>query len=104
MDMRHNGGESPKDRSDVISRLGVRIRKDAIEDIAEALKLSGHRSLDQQAKALGLPRATAWTIVTNKHKVGRLSKETVTRILKNSKTPQVVRVIVQHYLAKRGEA
>jgi hypothetical protein len=39
--------------------LGVTQRKNAIEDIAKALKSSGYRSLDQQAKALGLNRATA---------------------------------------------
>jgi hypothetical protein len=74
------------------------MRKNAIENIAEALKSSGYNSLEQQAKALGLPRSTVWTIMRNKHKVGRLSKKTANRILTNPETPPVVRAVVKEYL------
>ena len=33
-----------------------------LQDISEALTKSGYTKLDQQAKALGLCRSTAWTI------------------------------------------
>jgi hypothetical protein len=77
-------------------------RTNAIEDIAEALRSSGYRSLDQQAKALGLHRSTAWTIIKNKHKIGRLSKKTVNRILANAETPPAVRTAIQRYLAENS--
>jgi hypothetical protein len=75
-----------------------------LERISEALVLSGYTSLDEQAKALGLGRSTAWTITTNKHKLGRLSAKTIDRILHNPQTPPAVRVVVQQYLAKRSDA
>jgi hypothetical protein len=79
---------------------GIRRRNDIIDDIADALKSSGYSSLDRQAKALGLHRATAWTIIRNKHKLGRLSNKTTTRILENPETPHAVRVVIQQYLAE----
>jgi hypothetical protein len=52
-------------------------------------------SLDEQAKALGLGRSTAWTITKNKHKLGRLSAKTIDRILSNPQTPPAVRVVAR---------
>ena len=72
-----------------------------LHSISDALILSGFTSLDEQAKALGIGRSTAWTIVKNKHKLGRLSRKTVRRILANQGTPQPVRAIVQQYLDER---
>jgi hypothetical protein len=74
-----------------------------LERISEALVLCGYTSLDEQAKALGLGRSTAWTITKNKHKLGRLSAKTIDRILSNPQTPPAVRVVVQEYLAKRSD-
>jgi hypothetical protein len=96
--------EIPNGRTDVARQLGLHRRKNAIEAIAEALKSSGYRSLDQQANALGLHRSTAWTIIRNKHKIGRLSKKTTNRILTNPETPRAVRVVIQRYLAEHLDA
>ena len=70
--------------------------------ISEALISSGCLTLDQQAKALGLRRSTAWNIIKNKHKLGRLSAKTIDRILKNHETPPTVRAVVQQYVAEIG--
>ena len=93
-------GEGLNGQADVARRFGVTQRKNAIEAIVKALKSSGYRSLDQQAKALGLNRSTAWTIIRNKHKAARLSKKTTSRILTNPDTPSAVRLLVQRYLAE----
>ena len=69
----------------------------------EALIAAGYTSLDAQAKALGVHRNTAWTIVKNKHKRARLSAKTVDRILTNPGTPPPVRAVVQQYVAKRSD-
>jgi len=63
-------------------------RKDPIhlEQIREALIKSGYSKLDQQAKALGIHRATVWTIMKKKHKLGRLNGCTTKRILENPET------------------
>jgi hypothetical protein len=71
--------------------------------ISEALISSGYTSLDAQAKALGVHRSTAWVIIKNKHKLGRLSAKTVYRILGNPQTPPAVRTVVQQYVSKRSE-
>ena len=74
-----------------------------LQQIAEALIEAGYKSLDAQAKALGIHRATVWTIITRKHKVGRLNTPTIERILANPDTPPSVRAVIQQYAAQRVE-
>ena len=62
-----------------------------LQHISEALIASGYTRLDQQAKALGVNRSTAWTIVNTKHKLDRLSTKTTKRILANPALPPSVR-------------
>jgi len=71
-------------------------------NIADALIASGYTSLDQQARALGLSRSTAWTIVHAKHKVDRLSAKVSARMLQNPRLPPLVRATLQRYLAERS--
>jgi hypothetical protein len=79
-------------------------RHHTVQQISEALIASGHTSLDEQAKALGIHRSTAWTIIKKKHKLGRLSAKTTSRILANPETPPTVRAVVLRYLTERGES
>ena len=74
-----------------------------LQHISDALIASGYTTLDEQARALGIHRATAWTIIKTKHKLGRLSAKTTKRILENPDTPPSVRAIVVKYLAERSE-
>ena len=60
--------------------------------------------MDSQAKALGLKRSTAWTIIKTKHKLDRLSGKTTDRMLANLELPPPVRAVVQQYLAERSVA
>ena len=78
-----------------------RRRTTPIQHIADALVEAGYTTLDAQAKALGIHRATAWTIIKTKHKLGRLNTGTTKRILANPDTPPTVRAVVQQYLAQR---
>jgi hypothetical protein len=73
-----------------------------LDRISEALIASGHISLDEQAKALGLCRSTAWVIIKKKYKFGRLNTKTIDRILSNTQTPPAVRMLVEQYVAKRS--
>ncbi|HEX3339170.1 MAG TPA: hypothetical protein VHT68_08355 [Pseudolabrys sp.] len=75
-------------------------RKTKIQDITEALISSGYTSLDRQAKALGLSRSTAWTIIRSTHKLGRLSTKTIERITTNPETPPLVLMVIQEYAAE----
>jgi hypothetical protein len=85
--------------NEVKSSSGVR-RATPIQHIADALIAAGYISLDKQAKALGIHRSTAWTIVKTKHKLGRLNTNTTKRILANPDTPPSVRAAIQQYLVE----
>ena len=78
-----------------------RRRATPVQHIADALIEAGYTTLDEQAKALGIHRATAWTIVKTKHKLGRLNTGTTKRILANPDTPPTVRAVVQQYSTEK---
>jgi plasmid maintenance system antidote protein VapI len=90
---------TPLERLRVLRDLHV--RKKTIDEIVQALTSSGYTSLDEQAKALGLHRATAWTIVKNKHKLGRLSTKTIVRMIENPDTPPDVLAVIQKYVSEK---
>ena len=74
-----------------------------IQHIADALVAEGCVALDKQAKALGVHRSTAWTIMRTKHKLDRLSLKTTNRMLASPELPPYVRIIVLQYLAERSD-
>src|SRR5262245_1722490 len=81
-------------RQSLVARLG-KIRR-----FADALIKGGYLSLDKQAKALGLRRSTAWTIMKKTHKLGMLNNKTIRCILANPDTPVSVRVVIQAALER----
>jgi hypothetical protein len=76
-------------------------RTTPVHHIADALVAAGYTTLDQQAKALGIHRATAWTIIKAKHKLGYLNAKTTERMLANPELPSCIRDILQRYKAER---
>jgi len=70
----------------------------ALFAISKALIESGNSTLDAQARALGLSRSTAWTVIGAKHKAGRLSLKTTRRMLANPRLPAPVRAAVEAYV------
>ena len=93
--------------AELINRNGLFMRRNgrytvSLQHISEALIASGYTTLDKQAKALGVHRNTAWTIVNTKHKLGRLSAKTTQRILANPETPPAVRAVIEKYLIERS--
>ena len=89
--------------NEIKSSSGLR-RINPIEHIADALVAAGYTSLDKQAKALGIHRATAWTIIKKKHKLGRLSTNTTNRMLASRELPPSIRIVIEQYLAERFDA
>ena len=93
-------------RQSLVARLEKNRRREhasrqvPIQLIAEALIKGGYLSLDKQAKALGVHRATAWTIMKKKHKLGRLNNKTARCILANPDTPVSVRAIIRAMLGR----
>lgn len=78
-------------------------RKNKLQNVVDALIASGHSSLDQQARALGLHRATVWTITKHKHKLGRLSTKTLARIISNPDTPPLVLTAIHEYVTENHQ-
>lgn len=72
-----------------------------VQHLADALVGAGYGSLDEQAKALGIHRATAWTIIKAKHKLGYLNAKTTERMLANPELPLCIRDVLQRYVAER---
>ena len=74
-----------------------------IQHIADALVAEGCVALDKQAKALGIHRSTAWTIMRTKHKLDRLSLKTTNRMLASPELPPSVRIVVLRYVMERSD-
>ena len=92
--IRFSNAENPTSRSH-------RKHTTNIQHIVGALLAAGYTSLDAQAKALGVHRATAWTIIRKKHKLDRLNTDTTNRMLRNPELPQCVRAVIEQYVAER---
>jgi hypothetical protein len=76
-------------------------RRVPVQHIADALVGAGYTSLEAQAKALGIHRATAWTIIKAKHKLGYLNAKTTKRMLANPELPPCIRDVLQRYVTER---
>jgi hypothetical protein len=72
-----------------------------IREIADTLKSVGYRTLDEQARALGLCRSTTWTLVNSAHKASGLSAHLVNAMLASPYLPAAVREKIIEYLEER---
>jgi hypothetical protein len=72
-----------------------------IRELGDALVLHGFRTLDQQAKALGLGRTTAWTILKANHKKSGLSAAVINRMLAAPRLPPLVRDKILEYIDEK---
>src|SRR5947209_18702210 len=73
-----------------------------IREIGEALITAGIVSLDAQAKALGLPRSTAWTILSVKHKGTGICARIICRMLNSESLPSPVRANIVEYAKEKA--
>jgi hypothetical protein len=76
-----------------------------IQTFKNALFEAGVVTLDAQAKALGLCRSTAWTVLRGSHKGSGLSASLIHRMLGHAGLPNTVRnVLVQYTMEKAAGA
>ena len=73
-----------------------------IRELAEAVESAGFLTLDEQAKALGLPRSTAWTIRRASHKASGLSASIINRMLAAPKLPPLARSKILEYVEEKA--
>jgi hypothetical protein len=73
-----------------------------IRELAEAVKFAGFLTLDEQAKALGLSRSTAWTIRKASHKASGLSASIINRMLATLELPPLARTKILEYVEEKA--
>jgi hypothetical protein len=73
-----------------------------IRELAEAVEAAGFLTLDEQAKVLGVPRSTAWTIRRASHKASGLSASIINRMLAAPELPLVVRAKIIEYIHEKA--
>jgi hypothetical protein len=73
-----------------------------IRELAEAVESAGFLTLDEQAKALGLPRSTAWTIRKAIHKASGLSASIINRMLAAPELPALARTKILEYVEEKA--
>jgi hypothetical protein len=84
------------------SLAAMKARQSAkIRAIAKALIGAGFLTLDEQAKALRLPRSTVWTVLKGCHKSSGLSAKVVSRVLAVRQLSPRVRAEVLEYIEEK---
>ena len=73
-----------------------------IKELAQAVESAGFLTLDEQAKALGLSRSTAWTIRRASHKASGLSAFIINRMLAAPELPPLARSKILEYIEEKA--
>src|SRR6266702_5930266 len=85
------------------ARTKARARQSSkIRELAEAVKSAGFLTLEEQAKALGLSRSTAWTIRKASHKASGLSASIINRMLAEPELPPLARTKILEYVEEKA--
>jgi hypothetical protein len=92
--------QSASDRAPSCSGQKSRQRS-KIKEISRAVQEAGIYKVDEAAKALGLDRSTAWTILKGNHKGSGISAKTIMRMLTSPHLPRSVRVALLEYIEER---
>ena len=92
-----------RDKTPNPSLADVKARQSSkIREIGEALITAGFVSLNAQAKVFGLPRSTAWTILSAKHKGTGISARIICRMLSSGELPVLVRAKIMKYAGEKA--
>jgi hypothetical protein len=83
------------------ARLKAR-QSSKISELTEAVESAGFLTLDEQAKALGLSRSTAWTVRKASHKVSGLSASIINRMLAAPELPALARTKILEYVEEKA--
>jgi predicted DNA-binding transcriptional regulator AlpA len=92
-----SGGISPCIRNkDHKARQAIRIK-----EIGAALAADGFVTVDEQARALGLSRSSAWAVLKADHKASGLTVPTINRMLSSPELPPRARVTILTYIEEK---
>ena len=88
--------QRPTSISEMKARQSLKVR-----EIENALAKAGHTTLDQQARVLGLSRATTWTLLKGAHKSSGLSATIINRMLEAPYLPSLVQAKIIEYVQEK---
>src|SRR5262252_391583 len=74
-----------------------------IRELRIALRSAGLIGLDEQARALGLPRSTTWKILKGDHKASGLSAMVISRMLSAPRLTPVVPNKIHEYVRDKTD-
>ena len=69
-----------------------------IRELGDALITAGFLTLDEQARALGLSRSTAWAVLKANHKTSGLAAGTINQMLSSPELPPRARGTILTYV------
>jgi DNA invertase Pin-like site-specific DNA recombinase len=72
-----------------------------IKELCAALTASGLFTLDEQARALGLSRSTAWAVLKANPRASGLTAATISRMLSSPELPPHVRATILTYVEEK---
>jgi hypothetical protein len=72
-----------------------------IRALGDALTASGLFKLDEQTRALGLSRSSAWAILQANHKASGLTAATINRMLSSPELPPIARTTILTYVEEK---
>ena len=94
-----------RERSERPSPVSVTMKarqSSKIRELAEAVESAGFLTLDEQARVLGVPRSTAWTIRRVSHKASGLTASIINRMLTAPQLPPLVRSKILEYVEEKA--
>ena len=94
-----------RERSERPSPVSVTMKarqSSKIRELADAVESAGFLTLDEQARALGVPRSTAWTIRWASHKASGLTASIINRMLTAPQLPPLVRSKILEYVEEKA--
>jgi predicted DNA-binding transcriptional regulator AlpA len=74
-----------------------------IRELWESVRTAGFLTVDEQAKALGLSRSTAWTLRKANHKSSGLSVSIINQMLSAPHLPPLARAKILEYIQEKAD-
>ena len=97
-----NTALAPRQALTTVSEAKAR-QSSKIRELRIALRRAGLIGLDEQARALGLPRSTTWKTLKGDHKASGLSAMVISRMLSAPRLPPVVRTKILEYVREKTD-
>jgi hypothetical protein len=74
-----------------------------LRELQAGLLAAGFHTIEEQSRALGICRSTAWTIVTAAHKGSGLSAAIINRMLAAPQLPMAARAKILEYVLEKAD-